>query len=214
MPSVVGGSIRLQLPPGSSPTLCGMCRGLLGENAPEGIARVCRGEYIPTGGNMLIAHEVFNSIALFDTAMTHGGCDTEIVGRAVASGITVAIAPAAIVHHVIPPYRLTSSYFRWAATRAGCQLAYRDCKKCGRARMFLVCVARAGQVILVNLPLLILSLSMGNSSQSLYRRCLLWRANGYVRQAASIAIRSKGGLLTSRLEFRKERTSFQHVAEQ
>jgi len=213
---LVGGSIRPQLPSARTLALSPFCRGLLGESAFERTARVRRGERIPSGGNMMIAREVFNSIGLFDTAMVLGGCDSDFVERAVASGIVVAVSETPIVHHVIPPYRVTSRYFRWASMRSGCDIAYRDCKKFGRTKMSFFFTAKTGQAILVNLPLLILSVLARNATQSLHRRCLLWRAIGYARETASLATRSlfRRGLFISRLEFRKERTTFSYDTEQ
>ena len=207
---LVGGSIRPHLPSGGTLPLSTFCRGLLGENVWERTAQVCQGERIPSGGNMLIAREVFNSIGLFDTAMALGGCDSDFVERALASGIIVAISPAPIVRHVIPPYRVTTSYFRWTSMRSGCDIAYRDCKKSGSTKILFSLVAKTGQAILVNLPLLIFSVLTRNATQSLHRRCLLWRAIGYARETASLAARSllKQGLFISPLEFRKERTTF------
>lgn len=207
---VVGGTRLLQLPPQGIVVLGPTSRSLLGEQAYGGAARVCLGKRVPSGGHLLVAREVFNSIGLFDTSMVMSGEDFDFVGRARASGIIVAFCPTAIVHHVIPPYRVTSSYFWWTSMRHGCQLAYLDCKSFGRAKMFSLCVARIGQAIFVNLPLLIFSLLTRNPTQSLDRKCLLWRAIGYSRWTASLAaprLFKRAGFF-SRLEFRKERTSF------
>ena len=206
----VGGARRLQLPSGGTLALGPICRSVLGEYAYDGTARVCQGKSIPSGGNMLIAREVFNSIGLFDTSMVFGGEDTDFVRRARASGIILSISPTAIVHHVIPPYRVTPSYFRWTSMRQGCNLAYLDRKNSGRAKMFSCFVARIGQAVFVNLPLLIFSVLTRNATESLDRECLLWRAIGYARGTAFFAARSlfQQARFFSRLEFRKERTTF------
>lgn len=207
---LVGGGIRVQLPPGEPRVLGPTCRGLLGEHTYDGTARVCLGKRIPSGGNMMIAREVFNSIGLFDASMAIGGCDCDFVNRARASGITVATSPAALVHHVIPPHRVTSSYLRWTSMRHGCVLAYVDCKNGGRARMLCRFIARIGQAAFVNLPIFVFSVLTRNATQSLDRKCLLWRALGYACATAPLAV---PGLFSEahflpRLEFRKERTTF------
>jgi glycosyltransferase involved in cell wall biosynthesis len=206
----VGGSRRLQLPSGGTLVLGLTCRGLLGEYVNDGTARVCQGKRIPSGGNLLIAREVFNAIGLFDTSMVMAGEDSDFVKRARASGIIVSISPTAIVHHVIPPYRVTISYFRWTSMRWGYSLANIDCKNSGRAKMFSCFVARIGQAIFVNLPLLIFSVFTRNATQSLDRECLLWRAVGYACGTVSLAAPClfKQARFFSRLELRKERTSF------
>jgi GT2 family glycosyltransferase len=206
---LVGGSIQLQLSTGGTLVLGPLCRSLLGEHAYDGTARVYQGKRIPSSGNMLIAREVFNSIGPFDTSMVMGGCDTDFVRRARASGIVVSISPAAIVHHVIPSFRVTSSYLRWTSMRKGCHLAYLDCKNFGRASTFSSSVSRIGQAILVNLPLLIFSALTRNAPQSLDRKCLLWRAVGYACGTASLAAPClfKQTSLFSRFDFRKGGTA-------
>ena len=206
----VGGSRRLQLPSGGTLVLGPTCRGLLGEYVNDGTARVCQGKGIPSGGNLLIAREVFNSIGVFDTSMVFGGEDADFVRRARAAGIIVSISPTAIVHHVIPPYRVTPSYLWWTSMRFGYNLAYLDCKNSGPAKMFFCLVARIGQALLVNLPLLAFGVLARNPGQSLDRKCLLWRAIGYARATACLAaprLFKQTGFF-SPLEFRKERTAF------
>jgi glycosyltransferase involved in cell wall biosynthesis len=207
---VVGGTRRLQLNLQGMAPLGSTSRSLLGEQVYGGVARVCQGERMPSGGHLLVAREVFNSIGLFDTSMVMSGEDFDFVRRARASGIIVAICPTATVHHVIPPYRVTPSYFWWTSMRLGWQLAYVDNKVFGRARMLFSFVARMGQAILVNFPLLIFSVLTGNRARSLDRRCLLWRAVGYARATASLAAPSlfKQATFFSQLEFRRERTTF------
>lgn len=208
--TLVGGSIRLQLPPGTV-ALPPLCRGLLGEKSCEGTPHLWRpGAELPYGGNLLIAREVFNSVGLFDTRMTLGGCDTDFVERAIAGGNMVSVAPTAVVHHVIPPYRVTRRYFRWTSMRSGYLLAYGDFNRSGCSRMLSRSAIRAGQAMVVHLPLLIFSAIMRNATGSLDRGCAFWRAAGYVCASASFATRRsfKNGLMISRLEFRRERKTF------
>lgn len=207
---VVGGSIRLQLPTGTT-ALTPLCRGLLGEYVSDGTAHIWRpGVEVPYGGNVLIAREVFRSVGLFDTSMTLGGCDTDLVERALALGAIVSIAPAAVVRHVIPPYRVTPGYFRWTSMRSGCNLAHRDYKRFGCTKMISSFVANTAKAMLVNLPVLIFSVLTRNATESVHRKCLIWRAVGYARATASLATRRsfEDGLFISRLEFRKERATF------
>jgi len=207
---VVGGSRRLQLPTGGTLVLGPTCRSLLGEYLNDGRARVCQGKRIPSGGNLLIAREAFNSMGLFDTSMVMAGEDSEFVKRARASGIIVAISPTAIVHHVIPPHRVTASYLRWTSMRWGNSFAFIDCKHSGSAKMFCFFVARIGQAIFVNLPLLIFSVLTRNATRSLDRVCLLWRAFGYACGTVYLAAPClfKQATFFSRLQLRKERTTF------
>ncbi len=207
---VVGGSIWVRLPVEETPPLGPVCRSLLGEHAYDGTARVCEGRSIPSGGNMLVAREVFDAVGLFDISMAVGGCDSDFLLRARAHGITVLISPTAVVHHVVPPYRMTSSYLRWASMRWGCQYAYLDCKNFGRARLLGAFVARVGQTMFINVPLWLFGILTRNGSHSLDRENLLWRALGYACGTACITAPGvvKHSNLLSRLEFRKERTAF------
>lgn len=207
---VVGGNIRLELPREGTPPLGPVCRSLLGEHDYGGTARVCLGKSVPSGGNLLVARDVFDVMGLFDTSMVVGGCDAELVRRARVSGGTVAIAPAASVSHVIPPYRLMDGYLRWTSMRWGYLFAYIDYRNSGSARTYLYLFARVGQAILVNLPLWLMSVATRNAMGALDRKCLLWRAIGYACGTASISIPHflKKPSFFSRFEFRRERTAF------
>lgn len=206
----VGGSIRLKLPRAKAVSLGPVCRSLLGEHAYSGAAQECQDKSLPSGGNMLVASEVFNSIGLFDPSMAIGGCDIDFLMRARVSGIAVSIAPAATVHHVIPAYRLTPPYLRWTSIRWGYIFADLDYKRSGCTGMLTSLVARIGQAMLVNVPLFMLNVLTQNTSRSLDRKFLLWRAFGYACGAACFAapqLLSHFSFL-SRLEFRQERSSF------
>jgi len=140
--------------------------------------------------------------------MVAGGEDTEFVRRARASGITISIAPSAKIHHIIPASRVTPKYLRWTSIRTGYQFATLDLKYFGRASMLGRALARTGQAILVNTPLLIFAGLKRDPASCLDRRCLLWRAVGYVRGAVSLAgprFFAQSGLL-SELNIRTGRT--------
>jgi glycosyltransferase involved in cell wall biosynthesis len=209
---VVGGDRRLDLPTGNSLVLGPTSRNILGEHGFSGEARICQGKRLPAGGNILIARQLFEAIGIFDTSMLGAGEDSDFVRRARASGAIVSISPEAIVHHVIPPYRLAPSYLRWNSMRWGHCFAHIDYKNSGRPGMFVCFAARVGQALLVNLPLLILAALTRNTVESLDRQCLLWRAIGYAGGAASLAAPGlfKQGRVFSGLDLREERTRFSH----
>jgi glycosyltransferase involved in cell wall biosynthesis len=206
---LVGGTTLPRLPASHPLALGPIARNVLGEHPYVGTARLCQGKSIPSTGNMLVAREVFDSIGLFDTSMLDGGEDTDFVRRARASGITVSIAPTATIHHIIPASRVTPDYLRWKSIRTGYQFAALDLKYFGRASTLARAVARIGQATLVNFPLLIFAGLMRNPTSCLDRRCLLWRAVGYVKGAASLAAPRlfKRSRFLSKLNFRKGRTA-------
>jgi glycosyltransferase involved in cell wall biosynthesis len=207
---IVGGDRRLELPGGNSLVLGPTSRNLLGEHGFSGQVRICNGKSLPAGGNILIARQLFDAVGFFDTSMLGSGEDSDFVKRARASGAIVAISPAAIVHHLIPPHRVAPGYLRWTSMRWGLCFARIDYKNFGRTRMFVCFAARAGQALLVNLPLLILNVLMRNAVESLDRQCLLWRAMGYACGTASLAAPGlfRQGRLLSGLELREERKRF------
>jgi GT2 family glycosyltransferase len=208
--TLVGGSTLLQLPASQPMELGPISRNVLGEHLYTGTARICRDKRIPSSGNMLVAREVFDSIGLFDTSLVAGGSDTDFVRRARGAGISVSIAPAAIVHHIIPGSRVTPAYLRWTSTRTGYQFAVLDLKYSGRAHMLARTIARIGQAILVNIPLLVFACLARNPKSCLDRKCLLWRAVGYVRGASSLTSRRlfRQPRFLSGLNFRRGKTAF------
>jgi glycosyltransferase involved in cell wall biosynthesis len=86
--------------------------------------RFPRGSY-PIGGNMAFRREVFERIGTFDTSLGRtgaallGGEEKELFGRLTASGGEIWWVPTAIVHHLIPPARLTDAHFRKLSRMVG-----------------------------------------------------------------------------------------------
>jgi len=178
----VGGVVLLDLPKEQLSRLGHVCRRNLGEHNYYEKPTKCQGKVIPSTGNILIFKKIFNSIDIFDTSMFAGGEDSDLIFRARAAGFDIWIAPNAIVHHVIPSYRLEYDYFRLVSLRCGIQYAYIDCKLFGCGKMLLLCIARIGQALLVNFPFLLLAYLKRDKTEILDRKCLLLRAVGYTRQ--------------------------------
>jgi glycosyltransferase involved in cell wall biosynthesis len=206
----VGGTILLDLPQEQLARLGSVCRSMLGEQTYYETPTRCRGKIVPPTGNLLMARGVFDSIGLFDTSMLYGGEDIDVVARAQAAGFDTWIGPDAVVHHVIPPYRLERAYFRWVSLRWGNQFALMDCKHLGRGQMLLLCIARIGQAMLVNVPCLLIACLKRDETEALDRKCLLWRAVGYTRKTLFLLAPRlfPQGRFFGRVEFRKERETF------
>ncbi len=181
----VGGSIRLTLPQGT-PAIGGVCRRLLGEQPFNGTPFTCTGRHLPSTGNLMVSRSVFEQLGPFDTAMTAGGEDYEFVRRIRAAGGRVLVAPAAVMHHVIPPYRTRPEYLNWVSRRVGAGLAYTDLKRHGPWGVALRCVARMAQAGLVTLPKLALAPLYADDGVAQDCRALLWRASAYAQQTASL----------------------------
>ena len=177
----VAGNLELALPARPVVPLCPITRLLLGEQSREE-ARIRSRKFAPGTGNMLIRRSVFDRIGPFDVSMTRGGEDDDLARRVFAQGFKVWSAPKAVAHHLIPPYRLSVAYFRSLSLRVGAAFAGIDNKQRGRGETTLLCIARIGQALLVNMPLLILACLTDDSAETLARKCLLWRTVGYARE--------------------------------
>jgi GT2 family glycosyltransferase len=184
----VGGAIALSLPTGAG-SLTALSRRLLGEQPFAGGIRPCDGRDIPSTGSLLIAKRLFQDAGGFDAAMTAGGEDAEWVRRVLRRGARVIIAPAALVHHVIPAHRAGAAYTRWVAERTGTQLAYTDWKHYGTGLMLALCAARLCQAAALFVPQLAVAQLPGAAAWRVDPALRLRRVRGYVRQAFVLAWR-------------------------
>jgi GT2 family glycosyltransferase len=204
----VSGTGLLDLPQGHLSRLGPLCRSILGEGVHSNGATRLRGKCLPGTGNLLISRRVFDAIGLFDTSMLWGGEDTDILLRARASGFDIWVTPNAIMHHLILPYRTEPVYLRWVALRGACALARIHYKGQGPGRMLLLCVARIGKTLLVNMPRLLLAYMKRNKAEILDRQCMVSHAIGYMHTtlfliAPRVFTQAR---FFARLEFRKKRT--------
>jgi glycosyltransferase involved in cell wall biosynthesis len=206
----VGGRRELALPEEILAGLGPVCRGLLGEALPMGEERECNYRRHPGGGHMLIKRTVFNDVGGFDETLLTGGCDRELVFRAYDAGYKMGRTPKAVVQHMISPHRISPDHIKWYSLQFGSSFAQIDWKRWGRLKTILACLARTGQALLVNLPLLFGAFVRGNKPEILDRKALLWRAVGYIRRTLFLLaprVFSQERFL-GRLEFRKERETF------
>jgi GT2 family glycosyltransferase len=206
----VGGRRELALPEEIISGLGPVCRGLLGEALPKGEERECNYRYHPGGGHMLIKRTVFNNVGGFDETLLTGGCDRDLVLRAYDAGYKMGRTPKAVVQHLISPHRITPNHVKWYSLQFGSSFAQIDWKRWGRLKTVLACLARIGQALLVNLPLLFFAWFRGSQTEILDRKALLWRALGYIRRTLFLLaprVFSQEHFF-NRLEFRKERETF------
>jgi hypothetical protein len=177
----VGGSVHLKFETEPAFPLTLVTQSILGYKVhPEG--RITRLMDCPGTGNVMIHRKVFARVGRFDPTLDWGGEDAEFMLRVMQAGIPVWFTPKSVVHHMIPPYRVTVEYYRWASLRVGVALAEVDGKVRGRARLALICTARVAQAALINAPRLWLARLTGDAGQVLERRCRLWRVTTYARQ--------------------------------
>ncbi len=212
---LVGGPRRLDVPADRLARLGPERRAMLGEEMYPTAPIEFDGKRLPTTGNLMIHRRVFEAIGTFDVSMAFSGEDADLLRRARAAGFPIWTAPGAMVVHLIPEYRLDLEYFRWVSYRWGANFARMDLKDHGLAGMLARCAARCAQALAGHVPRLALASVGKNDSRYGDLHCLLWRAEGYCRQA----VRTLSPTLFAqtaffdRLEFRKERQSFKGGAQ-
>ena len=206
----VGGCRELAIPGDKKSSLGPVCRALIGEGIPKGIVTKCHAKLLPVGGHMLIKRTVFDSIGLCDENFLTGGWDRDLGLRVFDAGFVMGLTPSAVVRHLISPHRITPVHLKWYSLQFGSSFAQIDWKRWGRLKTVLACLARIGQALLVNLPLIFWAFVRGNKPEILDRKALLWRAVGYIRRTLFLLaprVFSQERFL-GRLEFRKERETF------
>lgn len=157
-------------------------RTLLGEESYDGEFQVTSFRDLPGTGACLVKKSVLQALGGFDEAMLCGGSDFDFFRKALAFGHRVFRNARALVHHVIPAYRLRPDYLRRVSYRTGANFAYIDRRVRGLGMACLYSMCRIGQVVMVHVPLLLRAKVMSRPADALGRRCLIWRCAGYARQ--------------------------------
>lgn len=203
---VLGGPIYLDLDDAGVAKLGPVRRSMLGEHDFGNEAHCFTGKELPSNGNLFVAQAVFAAAGAFDPALSSGE-DADFLRRARDHGFELWSAPDAIMYHEVPAHRLEDGYFRWVAHRWGTQFAMIDYKAQGKAGLALRAALRLAQGLAVTLPKCLNARLAGNGPAAGDARCLLWRMEAYLRQAAQIIA---PGLFPQRaffagLDFRAER---------
>jgi GT2 family glycosyltransferase len=166
----------------------------------------------PGCGNLLIRKSVFDEVGNFDEALVEAGEDADLYRRVFGAKIEAWYTPKAISYHVIPAYRLKESYLRWKSLRHGGHIARRNWRDWGSALFLFVLVARLIQALCVNFPRLVIGKLRHAADQVQQARCLLWKAEGYVRFSLFLLAPKlfPQQAFFSQLEFRAERHTLAH----
>lgn len=142
-----------------------------------------QGPIFPCGANLAVRRAAFDRIGAFHTLLgrTPGsllsGEETEFFRRVRRAGGTIAYAPDAVVHHIIPVSRLDAAYLRNRAWWEGKTLAMLDRLDRGAAYAVGMAAMRAG-LALVREPLTLLS-GAAESSRRTLAVCRLYKVAGY-----------------------------------
>lgn len=207
---VVGGSTVLVMSEAELSMLGPVCRGYCAEHPIYRRWQRRQSTPLPPGNNRIVKRTVFDSIGVFDERMLSGGCDRDLILRAKAAGFNFGWAPKALVQHVIASYRVKPDHITWYSQQVGCSFAYIDWKRWGRGKTLLACIARIGQALLVNFPMLLLGYTRRSRAEVLDRKALLMAALGYTRKTLSLLTPHAFAQESyfARMEFRKEREIF------
>lgn len=180
---VVDGARDLLLPREPLSYLSSVCRRALGEITADRLEPYKRrGRTCSCTGNVLLNRKVFEEVGEFSESLLQGGEDWDFFRRVKSAGFDIWFAPKALVHHVIPPERLTERFFKWRFLQVGVNFAYRDYREWGLAGTAFACIARIGQALLVNLPRLLWAYLTRDRASLLARKALLWKSVGYTRK--------------------------------
>ena len=164
----------------------------------------------PGTGNLLIHRSVFDQVGLFNSGLREASEDSELYARMHGAGIEGCYAPDAVVHHLVPSYRLTPRYQRWRSLRQGWSLARRDYDRWGWSGSVALAAARVAHALLVHAPQLLAALTTRRHDLALEMRCGFWKTEGYLR---GVLRNAAPGVFPqnefyAQLDFRSERTMF------
>ena len=181
-----GGAVHLDVPADVYERLGHVQRRALRERRAEGTLQPYRGRDFPGTDNVLYARKLFEELGGFDETMMRGGSDNDFAIRVRGAGYPMWHEPRAVVRHRIAPDRFSVGKLKHTEQKTGAGLAYFDHKYKGTAKMAFYCVARIGQALMINVPLLAWACMRRDRREALDRRALLWRAGSYVRQTLAI----------------------------
>lgn len=163
-----------------------VCRALLGEIVVKKEERKNNRKWYPDTGNILIKREVFYKVGMFDESLISGGEDLDFFRRVRRRSLKVWVTQKAIVHHMIPQYRLEKDFLIMRAFRSGGNAALIDFREFGNFKMILIAVARIAHTIIIIQPGLINAKLKKDNKEKFGRKCQIFKMKGYVRRSFSI----------------------------
>jgi len=134
---------------------------------------------VPGTGNALARARLFKRVGLFNINLAYGE-DAEWFRRARRKGAGIAFAQNAVIRHLIPSGRLTSSYLFSVAAQGAASRAMDDRKDGGIGAILKTSVLRLGHILL-SLPRLALACSTGDHDATLGRACSIRYSLAYIR---------------------------------
>ncbi|QDT38635.1 glycosyltransferase [Stratiformator vulcanicus] len=169
----VGGKVVLRLPEGCDRKLHPVVRMLLGESVGLEKERPYSPSITPGAGNLMIRRDVFDDVGRFRVQPNGRGEDTELYLRIHSSGDTGWYSPEAVIHHIIPPERLSGEFLLDLSARMAVGMAEDERTSRGELMYPLVYGARWVQYLGVLWPRLLLAKIQGDAETILGLRCRL-----------------------------------------
>jgi GT2 family glycosyltransferase len=183
---IVGGPRALFLSKEELSRMSPICRITLGETLDKNISRYDGRKarlFSPLAsigtGNLIVKKDIFDIVGNFDESLIYGE-DSDFFRKARAAGIEIWYTPKALMHHRIPPYRLTKKSFAQISLMRGIGAAVIDYRELGKLRMMISCAARIARILIINIPFLFLAYLLKDSSEALGQKCMIWRTEGYL----------------------------------
>ncbi len=169
----VGGFVMLQLPDGESRNLSPVCRILLGETVGRKSAQKYDHRFTPGTGNLMVHRTAFEEVGTFNPEFHERGEDTDFFLRMLHAGMSGWFTPAAIVHHVIPPERLSDEFLLRLSHIMANGMAEDERHAHGKYRYPVIWLARVAQLVGVLIPRWMIALVRGDRERRLGARCRL-----------------------------------------
>jgi glycosyltransferase involved in cell wall biosynthesis len=176
----VGGAVTLKLPEGFNEPISPFCRMLLGETVGMEELQRYSPRRTPGAGNLIVHQSVFETVGLFREEFNKRGEDTDLFLRMHAAGIEGWYTPKAIIHHVIPPERLTPAFLLRLSQVMSAGMAQVERNAVGKLFFPLVWCARLGHLACVMLPRLLWSRLTRNHSRYLGIKCQMRLSQCYL----------------------------------
>jgi glycosyltransferase involved in cell wall biosynthesis len=176
----VDGSVCLDLPDGCDLRFGWVARRFLGEKFLSHETGKYSSKDTMGAGNVLIRRAVFDRVGGFDPTFRQG-VDTDFFWRVARAGFKMYYSPQALVHHVIPHYRLRLPYLKETSLRTGVSAARIRLKYMGAAPLALLIFLRIGVALGRDLPLILTAKFLKKPAMALDFCCRIWFKEGFIR---------------------------------
>lgn len=176
----VGGRVILAVPPAVLAALGPRARRLLGES-PAPLRQPPSPDDL-TGGNVMFRRALAESLGGFPEFLRRDQ-DTDFFWRLCRAGYSLAVAPAAVTYHVLPPERWQEAALRRLNLMQGVADAGLLLRYAGLSRLALALLRRLAVVVLADLPGFVLACAAGDRRRRLESLLGLWYAQGLGRGA-------------------------------